>query len=142
MNDNDLMLGVFRVARLHSRLFHSTLDSSGVDGNMHDGLILHILSEEDGIAQKELARRMHNRPQSLTGALEKLEKDGFIERHRSESDKREQIVYITEPGLEREKIQAKVRDKSVEKLFAVLDKEEKKELYKLLDKIASQDLGL
>ena len=109
---------------------------------MHDGLILHILSEEDGIAQKELARRMHIRPQSLTGALEKLEKDGFIERHRSESDKREQIVYITEPGLEREKIQAKVRDKSVEKLFAVLDKEEKKELYKLLDKIASQDLGL
>ena len=142
MNDNDLIIGVFRVTRLHGRLFHSILDSSGADGNMHDGLILHMLSEEDGIAQKELARRMHIRPQSLTGALEKLEKDGFIERHRSETDKREQIVYITDSGLEREKLQVKVRDKTVKKLFAVLDAEEKKELYRLLDKVASQDLGL
>ena len=42
MTDNDLMISVFRIARLHSRLFHTVLDRDGEGGTMQDGLILHL----------------------------------------------------------------------------------------------------
>ncbi|MBP0969962.1 MAG: MarR family transcriptional regulator [Oscillospiraceae bacterium] len=140
MKDNDLLISVFRIVRLHSRLFHSVLDRDSVDGTLHNGLILHLLSEEDGITQKLLAQRMHIRPQSLTGALEKLEKMGFIMRKRSEEDKREQIVFITESGREMNDVMTEERDKTTKELFEILSDEEKDQLYRLLTKVADQEL--
>ena len=51
MTDNDLMISVFRIARLHSRLFHTVLDRDGEGGTMQDGLILNkptVLPAADG----------------------------------------------------------------------------------------------
>ena len=140
MNDNDLLISVFRVGRLHTRLFHTVLEKDSVDGTLHNGLILHLLSEEDGITQKVLAQRMHIRPQSLTGALEKLEKEGFINRQRSETDKREQIVFITDSGRKRNDVMTEERDKTTEELFRILSEDEKDQLYRLLTKVADQEL--
>lgn len=140
MNDNDLLISVFRVTRLHSRMFHMVLDRDGVDGTLHNGLILHLLSEEDGITQKVLAQRMHIRPQSLTGALEKLEEKDLITRKRSETDKREQIVFITESGRDMNAVMTEERDKTTEELFSILTPEEKDQLYRLLTKVADQEL--
>lgn len=140
MNDNDLMISVFRIARLHSRLFHTVLDRDSEGGTMQDGLILHILSEEDGITQKVLAQKMHIRPQSLTGVLEKLEQKGLIRRQRSESDKREQNVFITDSGKELSAELTAKRDRITEELFNILSDEEKTELYRLLTKVADQEL--
>ena len=142
MTDNDLILSVFRTARLHGRLFHSIMEDKGVDGGMHDGRILHMLSEEDGISQKELAGRMNIKPQSLTGTLEKLQEEGFIERHRSTVDKRELILSITPLGLEREKVLTEVRNDTARKLFTILDESEKRQLLDILDKVSQQDLDL
>ncbi len=139
MNDNDIMTSVFRVARLHSRLFHSVLDRDGVDGTLHNGLILHLLDEEDGITQKVLAQRMHIRPQSLTGALEKLEQKGFITRQRSDTDKREQLVFITDSGRKRNAVMTEERDKTTQELFRILSDEEKEQIYRLLIKVADQE---
>ena len=140
MNDNDLMISVFRITRLHSRRFHSVLDRDGEGGTMQDGLILHILSEEDGITQKVLAQKMHIRPQSLTGVLEKLEDKGLIRRQRSETDKREQNVFITDEGKKLSADLTAKRDRITEELFSILSDEEKAELYRLLTKVADQEL--
>ncbi len=140
MNDNDLMISVFRITRLHSRRFHTVLDRDGEGGTMQDGLILHILSEEDGITQKVLAQKMHIRPQSLTGVLEKLEDKGLIRRQRSETDKREQNVFITDEGKKLSADLTAKRDRITEELFSILSDKEKAELYRLLTKVADQEL--
>ena len=140
MNDNDLLISVFRITRLHSRLFHTVLDRDKVDGTMHNGLILHLLTEEDGITQKALAQRLHVRPQSLTGTLEKLEESGLISRRRSETDKREQLVFITDSGREFDAVMTEERDKTTEELFSILTPDEKEQLYGLLTKVADQEL--
>ncbi|MBQ5412840.1 MAG: MarR family transcriptional regulator, partial [Oscillospiraceae bacterium] len=101
--------------------------------------MLHILSEEDGITQKVLAQKMHIRPQSLTGVLEKLEDKGLIRRQRSETDKREQNVFITDEGKKLSADLTAKRDRITEELFSILSDEEKAELYRLLTKVADQE---
>ena len=102
------------------------------------GRILSVLSQQkEGISQKELAESLGIRPQSLTDALEILEKEGLIERRRSESDKRQVMVTILKEGIEAEKHDSQIRKEVSQYLFACLDEEEKPTLYDLLEKVNS-----
>jgi len=139
MKDSDLMMRIFMTTRMHGRVFHSILEEKGIEGRMHEGMILYALSVNDGITQKELAQNLHIRPQSLTVTITKLEEDGFITRHRSEKDKREQIVSITEQGMERCNAISEVRDQTNLKMFSVLSDGEKEDLFRILEKVVSRD---
>ncbi len=135
----DLIRQIRQVDALYRRVFHSIVDPEGTRpipprGNGH-GKILHALEQCDGLTQKELAARLEIRPQSLTEALTRLEEHGFITRTRSERDKREQLVCITERGREHSHHLQQLRRQTAGQLFSCLDEAEKRQLGELLGRV-------
>lgn len=105
--------------------------------NIHHGKgrILSVLFHHEGMTQKELAEHISVRPQSLSESLARLEEEGLICRERSEKDKRELLLFLTERGkTHAEEIRIK-RNEHAEEFFSVLSDEEKETLGALLTKI-------
>ncbi len=106
--------------------------------NMHHGKgrILSVLSRREGITQKELSEHLDIRPQSLSDSLARLEEEGLIYRERSETDKRELRLHLTDEGRSHAEEIRKRRTERAEKFFAALTEDEKKTLGILLSKLA------
>lgn len=106
--------------------------------NMHHGKgrILSVLLRREGITQKELSEHLAIRPQSLSDSLARLEEEGLICRERSETDKRELRLYLTETGKSHAEEIRRKRAEHAEEFFSVLTKEEIKTLGTLLQKLA------
>lgn len=68
------------------------------DTTRGQGRILAMLKIQPEIATKDLAYLLGIRQQSLNELLNKLEKNGYVERKPSKNDKRVMIVHLTEKG--------------------------------------------
>ena len=135
MSDVDLLHGMGRVSGEFRRRYHVEVEKSSYSGLQGNGKILYMLEHWGEMSQKELAGRLGIRPQSLTAALLKLEQAGYISRRRSEKDKREQFVSITELGYERGREMRRIRERVVGEMFGCLSSEEKEVLSSLLGRI-------
>lgn len=60
--------------------------------------LLLALSAEDGLSQRELAARIHNKPATLTVMVDRMEKTGLVERRPDPDDQRVTRVYLTDKG--------------------------------------------
>jgi DNA-binding MarR family transcriptional regulator len=78
------------------RLLMSRLAPLGVTHEQY--LILLYLDEEDGITQKELARRSFTNPNTVTDIVRHLEAGGFVRRSTDQDDRRALRVQITPKG--------------------------------------------
>lgn len=58
-----------------------------------------VLWEKDGIVQRDLAEHMAIEQATLTRTLDRMERDGFVERKRDENDRRRIRVFVTEMGF-------------------------------------------
>src|SRR5690606_5627308 len=58
--------------------------------------VLAYLLREDGQQQKQLADQMDLTAITLTGLLDRLERDGWVERRNDPSDRRAKRVYLTD----------------------------------------------
>ncbi len=94
------------------------------------GRILAMLKIQPEIATKDLAYLLGIRQQSLNESLNKLEKNGYVERRPSENDKRVMIVHLTEKGK-----QIKQPEPDYQKIFDCLLPEELQQLSQYLDRI-------
>lgn len=74
------------------------LEAHGV--TMWEYVILDRLVGEDGLTQKELARRSRRDPTRLIGNLDALGDRGLIAREIDESDRRRRTVRLTDAGRE------------------------------------------
>ncbi|MBR6425896.1 MAG: MarR family transcriptional regulator [Oscillospiraceae bacterium] len=131
--DLDLLWQLRQTDVLFRRALHQHLPTDRRQGHGH-GKILYLLMRSDGVSQKELAARLEIRPQSLTDALLRLEKEGLITRERSQLDKREQFVRITPLGRERAEKLHTLREQAAAEIFASLTQEEREELGRILTK--------
>ena len=93
------------------------------------------------MTQNELADRLEIRPQSLTVAMSRLEEKGYISRIRDSVDRRKLLVEVTEAGREHGKMMQAERENSASQLLSGLTEEEKKELYRLLQKANGRGKG-
>jgi DNA-binding MarR family transcriptional regulator len=59
------------------------------------GLILFRLWQEDGIPQRVLAEDLHITPPTASSTLQRMERDGWIDRRRDKDDQRMVRVYLT-----------------------------------------------
>ena len=135
LTDNELLMLIHRVDKLYHEEYHKAVrleDDSEIRGH---GRILRELDHHDGMTQKALAEHMRIRPQSLTDALMRIEKLGYIERKRREKDRREVLVTITESGRERSMMFKRISDEVICEMFSCLDREEKERLGELLEKL-------
>ncbi|WMJ75790.1 MarR family transcriptional regulator [Sedimentibacter sp. MB35-C1] len=64
-------------------------------------IALYYLGKDEFISQKELAERMSVKESSVARLLDRMERDGLVERVRSEEDKRVINLRLTEKGRQR-----------------------------------------
>ena len=100
------------------------------DTTRGQGRILAMLKIQPEIATKELAYLLGIRQQSLNELLNKLEKNGYVERKPSETDKRVMIVHLTEKGK-----QIQQPETDYQNIFDCLLPEELQQLSQYLDRI-------
>ena len=99
------------------------------------GRVLHILSEDGPMTQRELTEKLGIQPGSASEVIGKLERAGLVARTPSEADRRTADVRLTEAGkLHREERQAREQAQRPT-LFEALTDEEKKTLLATLEKL-------
>ena len=86
------------------------------DNNMADlegarGRIIFVLWGKDGVPIKTLCEKTSLDKSTLTGIIDRLERDGYIERKPSERDKRSTLISLTGKEAEFSKYIQKVSDK-------------------------------
>jgi DNA-binding MarR family transcriptional regulator len=82
-------------ARLVEHAWIDALDKLGVS---HAGLIVLHLLEASPATQKCLARRARVEDQTMSRTVERLERDGLVQRAPDPDDRRRRIVELTEEG--------------------------------------------
>ncbi len=85
-----------QVCRLHYLRAQTLLEAIGIYRGQPP--VLHILHEQDGLTQSELASRLELTPATVTKMLQRLEKAGFVQRQTDAEDQRVSRVYLTEAG--------------------------------------------
>ena len=101
------------------------------------GLILDVLSKNDGVSQREIAEMLNIRPQSASEAIASMENQGLIEKQTNELDKRSSLVYITQAGRDRQIALRNERIENARRIFEPLSDDEKDTLLALLNKVAA-----
>jgi DNA-binding MarR family transcriptional regulator len=131
---------LFRLAsRLMARAYHS--HDHGPHTQEH---VLNLVRRRGAVAQAELLELLDMRAASLSELLAKLEKNGRIFRERNPDDRRGFIVRpaATAGGEEnysqgRPEAPSQAARESAEAIFGVLDLEERRQLWALLQKLAA-----
>jgi len=85
----DTHLAVARTLRQH-------LSDAGVTPGQW--YVLKVLWHQDGTSQRELSDRVGITQPVILNALRRLERNGWIRRQRSTTDRRSRIVFLTEAG--------------------------------------------
>lgn len=109
-------------------------------GNMADpyrgqGRVLALLNLQPEISQRDLAYLLDMRNQSLGELLAKLERNGYVERTPSESDRRVLNVHLTDEGKKAAK-RMEEQLQGVKDPFDSLSEEEQETLLALLGKVS------
>jgi len=90
--------------------------------------VLLFLGRENSRTQKELADFLNIRPASMTDVLQRMEKNGLVERKRGESDLRTMHVTITDKGRKKSE-EFLQKERSLDELFFKGFEKEEKDLF-------------
>ncbi len=94
--DNQICFRLYTAARLITQAYTPMLNELGITYPQY--LVLMVLWEQDGQPVNDIAHRLVLETNTVTPLLQRMEKQGIVERHRGETDKRQQIVSLTEKG--------------------------------------------
>ena len=83
---------------LQKALFESRVKTTGLYGTQHR-ILMHLACRHKLTSQKELAEHLQITPAAVTGALKKLETDGYIDKTAGH-DNRFNEIRITQKGSE------------------------------------------
>jgi len=124
---------LWRVVRMDKTMMSGRLRSLGLA--LGQDLLLLQLWDHDGCTQSELVDRLGLDPSTVTKMLQRMERDGWLTRARSDDDGRASIVTLTAAGRGlRERVTALWRDLERETLKTLSD-DEQRQLRTLLGKV-------
>lgn len=122
-----------QVSRLHHQRAHGLLESLGLGRGQPP--MLCALWEQDGLTHGELAGRLGVTPATITRMVQRMEKNGFVQRRPDPADQRVSRVYLTEAGRDvRARLQAIWEQMEIEN-FSGFSDEERAVLHDLLFRI-------
>ncbi len=122
------------VTLLSSR-FDKMIEAYGITGVQYN--VLRILKgvHPQGHARCEIASRMVERASDITRIIDRLEKNGYVERDRTSEDRRMSITKITAKGIKLVEELKPVIEEEHKKITKNLNEKECKELSDLLEKL-------
>src|ERR1700733_6618456 len=92
----------FRLMRLETRMRTAVaegLRELGLSVPQCD--VLTTLTEQEGVSQQDLAKRLYVTKGNISGLIDRLEEAGFVERRSTACDRRQHALYLTKAGRER-----------------------------------------
>lgn len=98
--------------------------------------VLMTLYRKDGVSQEWLSKALFLDKANITRALQALEDIGLVKRLACESDRRKNLVYLTEKGAELEETIIQSIDVWTDTLAQNLSKDERTQLLQLLKTVA------
>ena len=93
---NQLCFPLYAASRLITREYQPYMDKLGITYPQY--LVLMVLWETDGISVHEISNKLILNTNTVTPLLKRMETQGLIKRHRSDSDERKVIVHLTKEG--------------------------------------------
>jgi len=135
---NQLCFPLYAAARNVTGLYTPWLKPFGLTYTQY--IVFLVLWEKDEVSVTEIGQRLMLDNGTLSPLLKKMEKAGYIERHRSREDDRVVLITLTEQGRS---LQEKVKDVP-QKVASCIDLPPEKagELYDLLyELLANQGYG-
>ena len=143
------MMLVNECARLFGQQMRKFADENGVPYGYRDILsyLAYIKSQGgEGVSQFELSKKTRLSPPTVSAALQKMERDGYITREIDTSDARQMCVFLTDKGYSIDMANKKKCDE-IEKFCCsnLTDTEKenlKQTLEKIRDRLASDNVGL
>lgn len=126
----DMMI---RTDHMHRAMIDSRVHEIGVHRTQHR-ILMHLARNECLPSQKELADHLNITPAAVTGALKKIERDGYIERTLGQ-DNRYNEIRITDKGRELVKLTRKLFSEADMSMFEGFTEEEISAYIQSLEKI-------
>jgi DNA-binding MarR family transcriptional regulator len=126
------------VSKLHRAHAHAALEDLGLYRGQN--FVLIALSEQEGLAQSELAEKLLVRPPTISNSLERMEAAGWIERRPDPDDRRISRVYLTEAGRALQESVSSLWHDLETQTFAGLTSEQRDSLWEMLLQIR-ENLG-
>lgn len=93
---NQLCFSAYNVNRLFGQFYEQKLKQFGLTFSQY--LVLLTLWEQSPQTLNAIGQQLDLSSNTLTPLLKRLEQAGWVERHKSEQDKRQLIVSLTEKG--------------------------------------------
>lgn len=142
-NDEPLDLGRlpdllgYQLRRAQIAAFQNFADTVGAAGVTPGGYgLMVIVASNEGLSQTRLARALGIDGSTMVAMIDRLEENGWIERRRSETDRRTHALHLTAEGIgQLARLTPKVEAHEAE-LARDLSAADKKRLLELLAKIA------
>jgi MarR family 2-MHQ and catechol resistance regulon transcriptional repressor len=103
--------------------------------------VLEALKHLGPLAQGELCRKILRSGSNLTTVVDNLEREGLVQRARDESDRRIQIVHLTDKGRELVERALPAHVEGITRTMAVLEPDEQRELGRLCRKLGLAEGG-
>ncbi len=100
--------------------------------------VMNLVDLGDGPSQQQIGAAMELDPSGLIGTLDELEERGWLERRRSESDRRRHALHLTAAGAEKLAAGRRAARQRAEDLVAPLSEREREALLRLLRKLAGR----
>jgi DNA-binding MarR family transcriptional regulator len=82
--------------------------------------VLLSLWNEDGLKANELGKRAGLEPSTMTGLLDRMERDGLVKREPDPNDRRAHRIHLTKEGVDAEVSATKVVSDTLEKVFSTI----------------------
>jgi len=131
---------IYYIGKIHknyTEYVNKTLKEYNV--NFGDIPYLYYLLEHDNITQEKLAKTLKYNQATVTRAIRRLEKKGFIQRKQDLHDKRKKIIHLTNNGLKITKEAIKKQQQVEQEIIEQFTEDETKitlnTLKKFLEKI-------
>jgi len=86
--------------------------------------VLLSLWDKDGLKANELGKRAGLEPSTMTGLLDRMERDGLVKREPDPNDRRANRIHLTQEGVDAKVSATKVVSATLEKVFCTISKKD------------------
>jgi DNA-binding MarR family transcriptional regulator len=100
--------------------------------------LLAFLWQQDGLTQVELSEKCQIDRSTVGGLIDRLERNGLLERRQHPQDRRAYRIYLTEQGKAMESPLTACAERSLQRITSGLNKDEIKELRRMLEIIRGE----
>ncbi|HET59584.1 MAG TPA: MarR family transcriptional regulator [Chloroflexi bacterium] len=130
-------LSTFIVMSHTLRHLHNKLENSGGYGDLTRSQFytLMTLEHQAGMPLSQISERISRSPGNMTLVIDNLEKEGLVERQRSQQDRRVVVAALTESGRQRIEQARRAHRTAVERELSTLTDQELQLLTELFEKI-------